>query len=158
MAKYEHCCECDERTGRAGASDDSLYLGSIGPFCEDCVNTWPDKVAQENSKLQYRNRELESRVAELEDLIRYAQVDSGVCMCGDNIKGHNKTSGHAPVDIWDHAKEKILEGGNTKVDEPTERFEPCSHCDGDGTYYGLSYDGDPYSCKCPKCDGTGIEL
>ena len=36
------------------------------------------------------------------------------------------------------------------------RTEPCSHCDGDGTYYGLSYDGDPYSCKCPKCDGTGI--
>ena len=108
MSNYEHCCECDERTGRAGASDDSLYLGSIGPFCEDCVNTWPDKVAQENSKLQYRNRELESRVAELENL--------------------------------------------------PQRFEPCSHCDGDGTYYGLSYDGDPYSCKCPKCDGTGIEL
>ena len=62
MSNYEHCCECNERTGRAGASDDSLYLGSVGPFCEDCVDTWPDKVAEENVKLISRNIELECMV------------------------------------------------------------------------------------------------
>ena len=50
---------------------------------------------------------LQARVAELYDLIKYAQVESGVCMCGDDIKDHNQSSGHAPVDIWDHAVEQI---------------------------------------------------
>jgi hypothetical protein len=44
---------------------------------------------------------------ELYDLIQYAQVSSGVCMCGDNMEDHNQASGHAPVDIWDHAVEQM---------------------------------------------------
>lgn len=33
----ERCCECDERTGRAGRGDDSLYIESgAGPFCGEC--------------------------------------------------------------------------------------------------------------------------
>ena len=51
---------------------------------------------------------LQARVAELYDLIKYAQVDSGVCMCGDDIKDHNQYSGHSPVDVWDHAVEHII--------------------------------------------------
>ena len=54
----------------------------------------------------------QARVAELENLIRYAQVESGVCMCGDEIENHNQASGHSPVDIWDHAAEKALEGAS----------------------------------------------
>ena len=50
---------------------------------------------------------LQALVAELYDLIKYAQVDSGVCMCGDDIKDHNQSSGHMPLGIWDHAADQI---------------------------------------------------
>ena len=50
---------------------------------------------------------LQSRVAELYDLIKYAQVESCVCMCGDNMQDHNQASGHSPVDVWDHAAEQV---------------------------------------------------
>ena len=56
---------------------------------------------------------LQARVAELYDLIKYAQVDSGVCMCGDDIKDHNQSSGHMPLDIWDHAVEQINKEGSS---------------------------------------------
>ncbi len=32
----EHCHFCGDATGRAGIADDSIYLGTIGPFCENC--------------------------------------------------------------------------------------------------------------------------
>ena len=38
MANYEHCCECDCHTGKAGAGDDSLYAGDYGPLCEECYD------------------------------------------------------------------------------------------------------------------------
>ena len=56
---------------------------------------------------------LQARVAELCDLIKYAQVDSGVCMCGDNMQDHNQASGHSPVDVWDHAVEQINKEGSS---------------------------------------------
>ena len=162
MSNYEHCCECNERTGRAGPSDDSLYLGSVGPFCEDCVDTWPDKMTEEYGRLMAMNAELteeiellqhalswkgkmlsaivnitkgppeentlhsthdavesverlQSRVAELYDLIKYAQVESGVCMCGDKMQDHNQASGHSLVDVWDHAVEQIDKGGTSEA-------------------------------------------
>ena len=58
---------------------------------------------------------LQARVAELYDLIKYAQVDSGVCMCGDDIKDHNQYSGHSPVDVWDHAVEQINKEGSSEA-------------------------------------------
>ena len=54
---------------------------------------------------------LQARVAELCDLIKYAQVKSGACMCGDNMQDHNQASGHSPVDVWDHAVEQVDKGG-----------------------------------------------
>ena len=62
---------------------------------------------------------LQARVAELYDLIQYAQVSSGVCMCGDDIKDHNQASGHSPVDVWDHAVEQINKEG---------RRQQCLRC------------------------------
>ena len=58
---------------------------------------------------------LQARVAELYDLIKYAQVDSGVCMCGDDIKDHNQSSGHSPVDVLDHAVEQINKEGSSEA-------------------------------------------
>ena len=43
----EHCCSCDEPTGRAGAAEDSLFIKIdgdwVGPFCEECYD---DKVPE----------------------------------------------------------------------------------------------------------------
>jgi hypothetical protein len=61
------------------------------------------------------NKRLQARVAELYDLIKYAQVESGVCMCGDDIKDHNQASGHSPVDVWDHAVEQINKEGSSEA-------------------------------------------
>ena len=36
--KYEFCRLCDEKTGRAGKGEDSLYFDERGPYCEDCYN------------------------------------------------------------------------------------------------------------------------
>ena len=58
-------------------------------------------------------RRLQARVAELYDLIKYAQVDSGVCMCGDDMQDHNQSSGHSPVDVWDHGVEQINKEGSS---------------------------------------------
>ena len=35
---YETCIHCGSHTGKAGADEDSIYLGTIGPFCEDCYD------------------------------------------------------------------------------------------------------------------------
>ena len=43
--KLEHCCECDQPTGRAGQGEDSLFAGDFGPYCEDCWDTVPDELA-----------------------------------------------------------------------------------------------------------------
>lgn len=34
----ELCRVCENPTHRAGKGDDSLYLGDVGPFCDDCYN------------------------------------------------------------------------------------------------------------------------
>jgi len=76
-------------------------------------------VVTDNGKVNVgliaENERLQVRVAELYDLIKYAQVDSGVCMCGDDIKDHNQYSGHMPLDIWDHAVEQINKEGSSEA-------------------------------------------
>jgi hypothetical protein len=70
------------------------------------------------AELAHRDIEIErlqARVAELYDLIKYAQVESGVCMCGDNMQDHNQASGHSPVDVWDHAVEQVDKGGTSEA-------------------------------------------
>lgn len=62
MLKLEHCFECDAETGRAGKSDDSLYCLSVGPFCEDCWEAYPEKLLEKNNELQARIDELEQQL------------------------------------------------------------------------------------------------
>ena len=42
MSDLERCFSCDEPTGRAGISDDSIYISThyvdLGPFCLSCFN------------------------------------------------------------------------------------------------------------------------
>ena len=68
-------------------------------------------IAAELAHRDIQINQLQSQVAELYDLIKYAQVDSGVCMCGDNMQDHNQASGHSPVDVWDHAVEQVDKSG-----------------------------------------------
>ena len=68
-------------------------------------------IAAELAHRDIQIDQLQSQVAELYDLIKYAQVDSGVCMCGNNMQDHNQASGHSPVDVWDHAVEQVDKGG-----------------------------------------------
>ena len=80
---------------------------------DDCL----DRMVPSDLRVLVAQRDrLQARVAELYDLIKYAQVDSGVCMCGDDIKDHNQSSGHMPLGIWDHAADQIhaLVGKNTE--------------------------------------------
>jgi hypothetical protein len=65
MSSYEHCSECDARTGRAGKHDDSFYHASEGPFCEECHESWAEKIIQERDQLRAeldRSRACLSRV------------------------------------------------------------------------------------------------
>lgn len=49
--------------------------------------------------------ELAAERDELLDFIKYAEVDSGVCCCGDSMENHpsGMNCGHSPVDMWDNA-------------------------------------------------------
>lgn len=42
--EHERCCHCGELTGRAGISDDSIYVdlsdGTLGPLCADCFDKY----------------------------------------------------------------------------------------------------------------------
>lgn len=64
-----------------------------------------------------------------DDLLKFiqtAQVSSGVCCCGDDMKAHASPMicGHNPVDMWDHAvitwTEDIakLDAGTMTTDDP----------------------------------------
>ena len=83
----------------------SNYIEVDGLRVDPCM--WRSKV-EEVERLQ-------ARVAQLYNLIKYAQVESGVCMCGDNMQDHNQASGHSPVDMWDHAVEQVEKGGTSEA-------------------------------------------
>ena len=83
----------------------SNYIEVDGLRVDPCM--WRSKVEEVE--------QLRARVAELCDLIKYAQENSGVCMCGDDIKDHNQSSGHPPVDVWDHAVEQVDQGETSEA-------------------------------------------
>jgi hypothetical protein len=86
-------------------------------YCEFEADEVPigTKLYTHPASAQKEIERLQSRVAELYDLIKYAQVKSGVCMCGDNMQDHNQSSGHSPVDVWDHAVEQVDKGGTSEA-------------------------------------------
>jgi hypothetical protein len=89
-------------------------------------------VVTDNGKVNVgliaENERLQARVAELYDLIKYAQVESGVCMCGDNMQDHNQSSGHSPVDVWDHAVEQVDKGGTSEAFIKRKQAEALCAC------------------------------
>jgi hypothetical protein len=93
--------------GDMSAAEDSFSFKSNRCYTIP-LYTHPASAQKEIERLQ-------ARVAELCDLIKYAQVKSGACMCGDNMQDHNQSSGHSPVDVWDHAVEQVDKGGTSEA-------------------------------------------
>lgn len=93
MDNYEHCCECDGWTGRAGKGDDSLYAGNYGPYCEDCWGDVPGMLADKVDDLRSINRqhrddmeklfaenvELKSKLASRDAVIKDLREDLRYC-------------------------------------------------------------------------------
>ena len=68
----ELCLDCDEPTGRAGRSDDSMYTpDGVGPFCEDC---FCDGVAMDT-----RESHITELKAQLADQIRLTDQKHDDC-------------------------------------------------------------------------------
>jgi len=55
--------------------------------------------------------EEEKFIKELVGFIKYAQVSSGVCCCGDLMDNHSNQMycGHTPTDMWDYSVYLLLE-------------------------------------------------
>jgi len=79
---------------------------------DDCL----DRMVPSDLRVLVAQRDrLQAQVAQLYNLIKYARVESGVCMCGDNMQDHNQASGHSPVDVWDHAVEQVDKEGSSEA-------------------------------------------
>lgn len=55
MREYEYCCECNNRVPD---TEDSVYAGSRGPFCERCYVELPNKLAEECDMKHNRIKDL----------------------------------------------------------------------------------------------------
>jgi len=64
---YEHCCECDAHTGRAGAGDGSLYAGDWGPYCEECWYDLPGNLVDKYTALETENAQLRAELTALRE-------------------------------------------------------------------------------------------
>jgi hypothetical protein len=73
---YEHCCECDAHTGRAGAGDGSLYAGDWGPYCEECWYDLPGNLVDKYTALENKNAQLQ---AELDAATTYGLFQANNC-------------------------------------------------------------------------------
>jgi len=60
--QFEHCTVCHDETGRAGRSDDSLYLegnlgAELGPLCPTCHDRFRRDDLQDQLKAEREKRE-----------------------------------------------------------------------------------------------------
>ena len=72
---------------------------------DDCL----DKMVPSDLRLLVGERDrLQARVAELESFINQAPVETGVCMCGEEMYRHGSQPNHTPMDSWDYERDLIL--------------------------------------------------
>ena len=97
----------------------SDYIEVDGLRVGPCM--WRSKV-EEVEQLRAANRDLQvwfddarataeqlqARVAELESFINQAPVETGVCMCGEEMYRHGSQPNHTPMDSWDYERDLIL--------------------------------------------------
>ncbi len=67
----EHCCHCDQPTGKAGRGDGSIYIDALdlGPLCEECWHAAVEEIKSDAgiSDLEAEVERLLQRIKELED-------------------------------------------------------------------------------------------
>ena len=132
MSSYETCRECDSETGRAGASEDSLYHSYVGPFCEDCYDDWPDKIEAELAKVRREFRDFRAGQAvsvpnseyirALQDAFDIIQADANteenygsLCRIGSVLGKLKDTPTNA--DVWIKCTEQLpTEDAGTDLD------------------------------------------
>ena len=69
----ERCFICSEPTDRAGPSDDSMYLGDVGPWCERCY----DNATQDfRTELAAANERAESNEKQLVEIANHMGKDA----------------------------------------------------------------------------------
>jgi len=76
-------------------------------------------VVTDNGKVNVgliaENERLQARVAELESFINQAPVETGVCMCGEEMYRHSSQPNHTPMNSWDYERDLILRNEASKT-------------------------------------------
>ena len=67
------------------------------------------------SQMAGENERLQARVAELESFINQAPVETGVCMCGEEMYRHSSQPNHTPMNSWDYERDLILRNEASKT-------------------------------------------
>jgi hypothetical protein len=129
--KYEYCCKCDCKTGKAGADEDSLYTEHEGPFCESC---FPDQAAQPAPVQEQVAVELE-RIAQEPPVNGNNLAQARVLMAAQRIRNATPPAAQPapvePLEYWNAVE------GWVKIDEVREHFDSV----GCGTIYKTAGDG-----------------
>ena len=106
MNNYETCRECNAQTGRAGPSEDSLFHGYVGPFCEDCYCDWPDKIEAELAQVRREFRAFREDQAASEPVAEVAQVGGSPVVfwdkslpVGTKLYTHTDSGGNQAVSV-----------------------------------------------------------
>ena len=82
-----------------GASGPDTNVPDHSTGYKESINKWNDRAEVER---------LQARVAELESFINQAPVETGVCMCGEEMYRHGSQPNHTPMDSWDYERDLIL--------------------------------------------------
>ena len=123
--EIERCCVCDEETGRAGRSDDSIYIDDYGPLCSDCnfVLTDSNYVKEFKAKIE----QLETDLAD--------QHNHWTKIMNEN-----------------DAKIQQLEEENERLkDIINDLSEDCPNCNNMGSYAGGNEETGVEQIQCQWC-------
>ena len=121
MNNYETCRECNAQTGRAGPSEDSLFHGYVGPFCEDCYCDWPDKIEAELAQVRREFRAFREDQAASEPVAEVAQVGgSPVVFWDKSLPVGTKLYTHPASAEVERLQARVAE----KCDAPTGWIDP----------------------------------
>jgi len=77
-------------------------------------------LRHENQSQQAKITELRGLLGEARNVLANSGAESGYCMCGDPVEGHNIGSGHSPVDSHSYMAVRLVD----KIDTAISTKEP----------------------------------
>jgi hypothetical protein len=98
-----------EKIDKLTAENERLRAGVLA------VNKNAESHERDMYLAQHEVERLQARVAELESFINQAPVETGVCMCGEEMYRHSSQPNHTPMDSWDYERDLILRNDADKV-------------------------------------------